>query len=184
MEMRFCYDSIICNQFPKTLYTCHDRKSVMMCKVILQSCFNNLDWMNAIFPAFGIVCEKIVKWVQGWNSSIFWFQHILLFYPRPVLTFGYCRCLHLCVCLSVYKPRAIIHHPFKLGSPNLDQRCKIPWFRFPLSWMLIDLDLKGQIKLKIILQSKCTTTRVNTKIIFDSLQFYQRRVLFLFFKAW
>ena len=25
--------------------------------------------------------------------------------------------------------RTITHHPFKLGSPNLDQRCKIPWLR-------------------------------------------------------
>ena len=27
--------------------------------------------------------------------------------------------------------RTITHHPFKLGSPNLDQRCIIPWLR---SW--------------------------------------------------
>ena len=57
------------------------------------------------------------------------------FYPRPVLAFGYCRCLRLSVCPSV-RPcvnhefvRAITHHPFKLGSPNLDHRCKRPWLR-------------------------------------------------------
>ena len=55
------------------------------------------------------------------------------FYPRPVLAFGYCRCLRVyvcvCVCVSVNHElvQAIIHQPFKLGSPNLDQRCKRPW---------------------------------------------------------
>ena len=50
------------------------------------------------------------------------------FYPRPVLAFGYCRCLRVCVCvcLSVnhHLVRAVTHQPFKLESPNLDQRCK------------------------------------------------------------
>ena len=65
---------------------------------------------------------------------------ILTFYPRPVFTFGYCRCLRLSVCPSV-RPcgnhllvRTITHHPFKLGSPNLDHRCKRPWWRSLLFW--------------------------------------------------
>ena len=40
---------------------------------------------------------------------------------------------------------AITHHPFKLGSPNLDQRCKTPWLRSLLFWGTINLDLQGQI---------------------------------------
>ena len=65
------------------------------------------------------------------------------FYPRPVLAFGYCRGLHLSVCPSV-RPcvnhqlvHAITHHPFKLGSLNLDHRCKRPWLRslLFLGWM-------------------------------------------------
>ena len=36
---------------------------------------------------------------------------------------------------------AITHHPFKLGSPNLDHRCKRPWLRSILFWKVIDLDL-------------------------------------------
>ena len=108
------------------------------------------------------------------------------FYPRPVLACGYCRCLRLCVSVSVpawqslacpcdnlgpdkfglkvqntlakvpivfggqstvifkvkfdfkikFDPilsfkffNAIIHYPFKLRSPNLDQRCKTTWLR-------------------------------------------------------
>ena len=30
--------------------------------------------------------------------------------------------------------RAITHHPFKLGSPNLDHRCKRPWLSSLLFW--------------------------------------------------
>ena len=43
------------------------------------------------------------------------------------------------------------HHnstPFKLGSPNLDQMCKIHWLRSLSFWGAIDLDLQGQIWLK------------------------------------
>ena len=39
--------------------------------------------------------------------------------------------------------RAITHHPFKLGPPNLDQRCKIPWLRSLLFWGLIELDMSN-----------------------------------------
>ena len=44
--------------------------------------------------------------------------------------------------------RTITHHPFKLGSPNLDQRCKMPWLRSLLFWGAIDYDMQGQIWLK------------------------------------
>ena len=32
----------------------------------------------------------------------------------------------VCVCGNHVLVRAITHHPFKLGSPNLDRRCKRP----------------------------------------------------------
>ena len=79
-------------------------------------------------------------------------------YPRPVMAFGYCRCLRLsvcvcvcvCVCVSVNHQfvRTITCHPLKLQSPNLDQKCKRPWLRSLLFLGFIDLDLQGQIELK------------------------------------
>ena len=71
------------------------------------------------------------------------------FYPRPVLAIGYCRCLRLCVCVSLcvnhLLVRVITRDSFRLWSPNLDQRCKRPWLRSLLFWGTIDLDLQGQI---------------------------------------
>ena len=44
--------------------------------------------------------------------------------------------------------RTITHCPFKLGSPNLDLKCKIAWLRSLLFWVAIGRDLQGQIWLK------------------------------------
>ena len=59
-------------------------------------------------------------------------------------------CVSVCVCQSVCQSLAcpITWDPFKLGSPNLDQRCKRPWLRSLLFWGAIDLDLQGQIQLQ------------------------------------
>ena len=67
-----------------------------------------------------------------------------------VLSLPACVCVSVCVRVSVNHElvRAIIHQPFKLGSPNLDQRYKRPWLR-PLSFCgVIDGDLEGQIELE------------------------------------
>ena len=49
------------------------------------------------------------------------------FYPRPVLASGIVvACVYVCVSINHELVCAIIHQPFKLGSPNLDQICKTP----------------------------------------------------------
>ena len=81
------------------------------------------------------------------------YKHIS-FYPRPVLAFGYCHrlrlwvCVSVCVCVDHGLVRTITHWLFKLGSPNLDQRCKTPWFRSLLFLGMIDYELQGQIQLE------------------------------------
>ena len=75
-----------------------------------------------------------------------------LFFFLPEASFRYCRCLRLSVCPSVrvcgnhVLVRAITHHPFKLGSPNLDKRCKRPWLRALLFCGTIDCDVQGHIE--------------------------------------
>ena len=52
------------------------------------------------------------------------------------------------VCGNHLPVRAITRDPFKLGSPNLDQICKIPWLKSLLFLGAAYLDLQGQIELK------------------------------------
>ena len=65
-----------------------------------------------------------------------------------------CRCLRLCVsvcvCPSVAKfADMITHHPFKLGSPHLEQRCKRPCLRSLLFCRAIDFDLQFKVKFNL-----------------------------------
>ena len=113
-------------------------------------------WLDISWPTCGVCILRtmaILTYAVIYLYCICFFCAIH-FYPRPVLAFGYCRCLRLSVCPSVrvcgnhLLVRAITRHPFKLGSPNLDHRCKRPWLRSLLFWGVIDLDLQGQIKLQ------------------------------------
>ena len=88
--------------------------------------------------------------VARYNLVQQWFRQFL-----PEASFGL-RVLSLpaSVCVSV-RPcgnhllvRTITHRPFKLGSLNLDHRCKRPWLRSLLFLGVIDLDLQGQIQLQ------------------------------------
>ena len=56
----------------------------------------------------------------------------------------------MCVRVSVNHEfvHVITHQPFKLGSPNLDQRCKRPWLRALSFCGMMDRDLQGQIELQ------------------------------------
>ena len=77
------------------------------------------------------------------------------YYPKSVLVLGYCHrlrqcvCLSMCVCVSLWVNhllvRAKTRDPFKLGSPNLDRRCKWHWLRSLLFLGLNDPDLTGRI---------------------------------------
>ena len=76
----------------------------------------------------------------------------LQFYLRPVLPSDIviaCICVCVSVCLSLCVNHLLVHaitqDPFKLGSPNLDQRCETPWLRPKLFCRVINLDLQGQI---------------------------------------
>ena len=49
------------------------------------------------------------------------------FWPSGIVVACVCVCVSLCV--NHLLVHAITRDPFKLGSPNLDQRCKRPWLR-------------------------------------------------------
>ena len=89
-----------------------------------------------------------ITWFAIWTTWI----HLLPYPFLPEASFGL-RVLSspasvglcVCVCINHELVRTITHRPFKLGSPNLDQRCKTPWFGSLLFLGMIDLDLQGQI---------------------------------------
>ena len=62
-----------------------------------------------------------------------------------------CVCVCVPLCINHEFVRAITHHPFKLGSPNLDHTWQIPWLR-PCCFGVIDQawpSSQGQIWLEI-----------------------------------
>ena len=79
------------------------------------------------------------------------YRHIYMsFYPRPVLAFGYCRCLRLSVCVSVCvrQPWACPRHKsprVQARTTKFGQKVQTTWLRSLLFWGAIDLDLQGQI---------------------------------------
>ena len=97
------------------------------------------------------VTDFVFGFIAGdWNDEVFFTRG--QFWPSGIVVACVCVCLSVClsVCLCVNHllVRAITRDLFKLGSPNLDQRCKRPWLRSLLFSGPIDLDLQGQIKLK------------------------------------
>ena len=61
--------------------------------------------------------------MQNWNVILL---NLISFLPEASMAIGYCRCLRLSVrpCVNHLLVRAITRDPFKLGSPNLNHRCK------------------------------------------------------------
>ena len=98
---------------------------------ITSKCVTRLNWINEIYVS------RFITRGQFWPSVI-------------VVA---CVCLSVCpsvrMCFKHLLVRAITHHPFKLGSPNLDHRCKIPWLRSPLFWGWLTLTFKIKFIFKV-----------------------------------
>ena len=64
-----------------------------------------------------------------------------------------CLCVRpsVCVCGKHLLVRMITHHLLKLGSLNLDHRCKRPWLRSLLfwGWLTLTFWVKSNLKIKI-----------------------------------
>ena len=89
-------------------------------------------------------------YVELWLIFFLHSTSVLSFLPEAsfglqVLSLPASVCVSIRPSVRVCGTHLITRHPFKLGSPNLDHRCKRPWLRSLLFWGLIDLDLQGQI---------------------------------------
>ena len=94
---------------------------------------------------FSINMDKYLHFIAIITQGQFWPLSIVVAWIWVCV----CPCLSVCVCVNHELVRMIIHDSFKLGSPNLDQRCKPPWLWSLLFCRAIDLDLQGQIYLKL-----------------------------------
>ena len=84
---------------------------------------------------------------RGWKMSNSYTMHILF------LTLGQFWCPDIVVacvpvCVNHEFSCAITHHLFKLGAPNLNQRCKRSWSSLVSFRRVISLALQGQTWLK------------------------------------
>ena len=68
------------------------------------------------------------------------------FWPSFIVVACVCVCMCVRVSVNYEFVRAITPQPFKLGSPNLDQRCKKLWLSALLFCGMIECDLQGQIE--------------------------------------
>ena len=58
-------------------------------------------------------------------------------------------CVSVCVCINPEFIRGMTLHPFNLGSPKFDQKCKRPWLRFHLFSRGLTLTVKVKTTLKV-----------------------------------
>ena len=107
-------------------------------------------WLNSLYGLYGPWCPLSSKRLINLISLSWTVFTRGQFWPSGIVVACVCLCVRpsVRVCGNHLLVRAITRHPFKLGSPNLDHRCKRPWLRSLLFWGVIDLDLQGQIKLQ------------------------------------
>ena len=82
----------------------------------------SVSWASGFKQKKKISANTIFTWCQFWPSGI----------VITCICVYMCVCVRLCVCVSIPELVSAIthhHHLFKLALPNLDQRCKTPWFR-------------------------------------------------------
>ena len=107
----------------------------------------HISMESAFGFAFCSLC--IMKMKFNCISQLMFMQTLFTqgqFWPSGIVVACVCMCVR--VSINHELVHAIIHQPFKLGSPNLNQRCKRPWLRSLLFCGVIDSDLQGQIELE------------------------------------
>ena len=119
------------------------QKAAKIFKVVIWSpFFTGRNILYARYPSQ----TKYLKW--DIKIRPFYLQTFLLpeaSFGLRVLSLPASVCVSVCLSVCHLLVRAIARDPFKLESPNLDQKCKIPWLRSLLFCGLIHLDLQGQI---------------------------------------
>ena len=99
----------------------------------VRKCFGVIKQQN---ESFRNMQTRVAEGMRILTQGQFWPLRIVV---APV-------CVSMCPSVTKFV-RAISHEPFKLGSPNLIQRCKTNCLRSLWFCGTFDLDLQGQIEL-------------------------------------
>ena len=112
----------------------------------LKNFHSHVPALHGPIPTYGLVkTHKNIQMTVGLILQILFVTYLWRYcYPRPILAFGYCRCLRLCVCVcpSVCQSQACPcdnSWPVSARITKLDHRCKRPWTRSLLFLGVIDL---------------------------------------------
>ena len=120
--------------------------------------------VNRLWPSYIVWCIEF-SWVSpGYHYQFAWLYILMMvmqllwviftrgqFWPSGIVVACVCPCVHpsVRVCGNHLLVHAITHRPFKLGSPNFDHRCKIPWLRSQLFWGWLTLTFKVKFNFKV-----------------------------------
>ena len=112
--------------------------------------FNRHNLKYAVLPKKGkAITTDIINLIQNQFHSQSGIVYCLSRWEKyrmlSSLPASLCVCMSVCMCVNHKLVHVITHDPFKLGSPNLDQRWKTLWLRSLLFWGAIDRDFQGQI---------------------------------------
>ena len=117
------------------------------------------QWLNYILLEHSIQLKK--NWgkfwdtvsVNSWNIYICICSFCCHFHPRPVLAFGYCHCLRLSMCVSMYV--CVIPDfgacwynnwsPVQTRITKFGIEVQNTLVKIPIVLWVIDLDIQGQI---------------------------------------
>ena len=120
----------------------------------LYRCFKNVERGILVLPCLSVqpsVHPSLCLWIETCPLCIpIILARSISFLPEAsfglrVLSLPASFCVSVRPCVNHELVRAITHHSLKLGSPNLDHRCKRPWFRSLVFLGVIVFDLQGQI---------------------------------------
>ena len=106
-------------------------------KNIINQLFMRLQQqIHTLFRTLNSIPEAAILFLLVHMLSCAWWERSVHFYPRPFWPTGIViACVCVCVCLSVCQlllVRMITRHPFKLGSPNLNQKMQNILLKVPI----------------------------------------------------
>ena len=89
-----------------------------------------------------------ILWLENPDLGRLWHPKNLIFhYPRPVLAFGYCRCLHLCVCPCVCRSVCQSLACPRDNSWPVQARITKFWSKMQMTLVKVPIVLGGQLTL-------------------------------------